>query len=294
MAEINEGRVAVVTGASSGVGKAAAKALAAQGWHVIAQGRDRERTAAAEADIRAVAAPGAEVDMIRGDLSLLSDTARMAKEICGLTDRVDALLNNAGGVRGELVITPEGNEATFAGNHLGHFLLTSRLLHLLKAAAATSEPGTARVLSVTSDGHEGCPGIDWDDLQQTRDWRSGKSYCLAKLCNILFTRELAKRLATDGIVANAMHPGVVTSNFVSHAEPRMRNYIETLESFPPEVGADTLVWLATAPETGTLTGGYFYRRQALSPSAAALDDNAAARLWEESEALVSRAGYAHG
>jgi len=200
------------------------------------------------------------------------------------------MLNNAGGVRNELTMTSEGNEATFAGNHLGHFLLTNRLMPLLRTAAATSEPGAVRVLSVTSNGHEGCPGLDWGDLQQTRDWSSGKSYCLAKLCNILFTRELAKRLAADRIVANAMHPGVVTSNFVNHAQARMRDYIATLESFPPEVGADTLVWLATSPETGKVTGGYFYEREALSPSAAALDDSAAVRLWQESEALVARAG----
>ena len=290
MAEQDEVQVAVVTGASSGIGKAAAKALVARGWHVIAHGRDPERTGVAEAEIRAAAAAGAKVDMICGDLSLMSDTARMAKEIESLTGKVHALLNNAGGVRGELVITSEGNEATFAGNHLGHFLLTNRLMPLLRAAAATSKPGTVRVVSVSSTGHEGCPGLDWDDLQQTRAWNSGKSYCVAKLCNILFTRELAKRVAADGIVANAVHPGVVASNFVNHAEPRMKSYIETLQSVSPEEGADTLVWLATAPEAGMVSGGYFHNRAALSPASAALDDEAAARLWRESEALVARAG----
>jgi NAD(P)-dependent dehydrogenase (short-subunit alcohol dehydrogenase family) len=283
-------QIAVVTGASSGIGKAAAKALVAQGWHVIAHGRDPERTAAAEVDIRAAAAPGAKLDMIRGELALLSDTERMAREIAHLTDKVHALLNNAGGVRSELVITPEGNEATFAGNHLGHFLLTNRLLPLLRAAAVNRKPGAVRIVNVSSTGHTSSPALDWDDLQQTRAWASGKSYCLAKLCNILFTRELAKRLASDGIVANAMHPGVVASNFANHCEPGMKSYMATLDSQSPEVAADTLVWLASAPEAGDVTGGYFHNREGLSPSAAALDDKAAKWLWQESEALVARAG----
>lgn len=283
-------RVAVVTGASSGVGKAAAKALAAEGWHVIAHGRDPGRTAAAAAEIRKAAAPGAKVDIVRGDLALLTDTARMAGEIRGLTDKVHALLNNAGGVRSERIVTSEGNEATFAGNHLGHFLLTNQLLPLLRAAAAGRERGTVRVLAVSSTGHEYCSGIDWNDLQLIRQWASGPAYCVAKLCNILFIRELAKRVAADGIVANAMHPGVVASNFASHAEPQMQNYLATLQSVSPEAGADTLFWLATAPEAGKVTGGYFHDRKAVAPAPLALDDGAAARLWAESEALVERAG----
>ena len=285
-----ERRIAVVTGASSGIGKAVAKALVARGWHVIGQGRDPERTRAAATEIRAAAAPGAKLDMVRGDLAWMADTARMAAEIAGLSDKIHVLVNNAGGVRAELVITPEGNEATFAGNHLGHFLLSNRLMPQLKAAAAGSERGTVRILAVSSNGHEGCPGIDGDDLQLTREWNTGKSYCLAKLCNILFTRELARRLAGDGIVAHALHPGVVSSNFVTHAQPGMRAYIETLESFPPEVAADTLVWLATAAEAGQSSGGYYHGREQISPSPAALDEAAAARLWAESEQLIARAG----
>jgi NAD(P)-dependent dehydrogenase (short-subunit alcohol dehydrogenase family) len=164
------------------------------------------------------------------------------------------------------------------------------LLPLLRAAAAQSAPGTVRVLSVSSTGHEHCPGVDWDDLQQTRQWVSGKAYCLAKLCNILFTRELAKRVCADGIVANAMHPGIVDSNFVNHAEPGMKSYMQTLELISPESAADTLVWLATALEVGRVTGGYFHKRAQLNPAPAGSDDEAAARLWAESEALVARAG----
>ena len=284
-------QVAVITGASSGVGKAAATLLAAHGWHVIAHGRDPERTAAAEREIRAAASADARIDMIRGDLALLSDTARMAKEIATLTNKVHALLNNAGGVRAELVITPERNEATFAGNHLGHFLLTQKLMPLMRAAVADSAPGTVRIVSVSSTGHLSSPPIDWNDLQLTQNWVSGKSYCFAKLCNILFTRELAKRGAADGIVAHAMHPGVVASNFANHCEPGMKSYMETLNLLPPEIAADTLVWLASAPEPGNASGLYYYNREALAPSPAALDAATAARLWQESEALLARAGF---
>jgi len=281
-------RVAVVSGASSGVGRAAARALAAKGWHVIALGRDAGRTAAAAADIRGAAPPGTRVDVIRGDLALLADTARMAKEIASLTDAVDVLVNNAGGVRAERVITQEGNEATFAGNHLGHFLLTNRLIPLLRSSARSAAPGSVRVVSVSSNAHEYAKGVDWNDLQQMREWTSGKSYCLAKLCNILFTRELAKRVVADGIVATVMHPGVVNSNFASHAEPGMKSYLHTLKSISPEEAADTLVWLATAAEAGQPSGGYFQHRQLIEPSRAAQDDAAASRLWTESEALVAR------
>lgn len=284
-----ERRVAVVTGASSGIGKAAAQALVAQGWDVVAHGRDPERSASAEVDIRAAAAAGARVHMIRGDLSLMSDTVRMAGEIAAFTDKVHVLLNNAGGARAEYMITPEGNETTFAGNHLGHFLLTNRLLPLLRAAALASEPGTVRVVSVSSSGHEVSPDIDWDDLQMKQNWVSGRAYCLAKLYNVLFTRELARRAAADGIVANAMHPGIIGSNFMNHCEPGMKSYMKTQDLKSPEVGADTLVWLATAPEGGSTTGGYFHNRQPVAASAAALDDQAAARLWKESETLIANA-----
>lgn len=291
MSDMDTKRVAVVTGASSGLGKEAAKALASQGWHVIGHGRDAGRSAAAEAEIRAAAAPGAKVDMIRGDLAMLSDAARMAEEIAGLTSTVHVMLNNAGGMRSEFVLTPEGNEVSFAGNHLGHFLLTKRLMPQLLAAATSSPAGTVRVISTTSDGHLYCPGINWDDLQLIENWDSGNAYCLVKLYNVLFTRELAKRGAADGIIAHALHPGVIASNFTSHVVESTKAYMDTLDAQPPEVAAEPLVWLATSAEAGQITGQYWNQSKAQAPSPAALDDDNATRLWAESEALLAKAGY---
>jgi NAD(P)-dependent dehydrogenase (short-subunit alcohol dehydrogenase family) len=276
-------RVAVITGASSGIGTEAAKAFAAQGWHVIAQGRDAARSAAAESEIIAVAT--GRVEMLSCDLALLSDTARLADSISALTDRVDVLLCNAGGMRQELVVTAEGNDASFAGNHLGHFLLAKRLMPQLRAS------GAARVISTTSDGHFYCKGIDWDNLQLMRNWISGASYCQVKLFNVLFTRELAKRGAADGIVAHAFHPGVVASNFTEHVVESTRAYMATLDAQPSEVAAQPLVWLATADEAGQSSGLYWNMGVAEPPNPIALDEAVAARLWAESEALLARVGF---
>ena len=254
-------------------------------------GRDPERSAAAAAEIRAEAAPGARVDFVRADFDRMAEVLRAAEEIHGLTARVDVLVNNAGGLRKGRIVTPEGNEATFAANHLAHFLLTRELLPLLRDAAADAPPGSVRVLAVSSDGHEVCPGFDWDDLQmlERADFSTTGAYTQAKLANILFTRELDRRVAADGIVAHAMHPGSVDSNFKSHAEEAIQAYIGTLELHSPEVAAETLVWLATAPENGVDGGRYFQGLAELSPSPLALDDELARRLWQESEKLL--AGY---
>jgi len=277
--------VAVVTGASSGIGKEAAKALAGMGWQVIAIGRNPRRCADALPEIREQARNPEQVHMLCADLALMAETARAADEIAALTDRVDALLNNAGDVTRDRRLTAEGNENTFASNHLGHFLLTQRLLPLLRKAAAG--PGTPRIVAVSSTGHEHTDGLDWDDLQSIDNFISGSAYCRAKLANILFTRELARRLAAEGMVAHVMHPGVVASNFASHADQQMQDYMATLDGETPEAAADTLVWLATADDTATTSGDYFYQRERIPTSEAARDDDAARRLWEESEKLVA-------
>src|SRR5260370_710155 len=253
-------RVAVVTGASSGIGKETAKALAAQGWRVIAIGRDPGRSAAAEKEIR-TASSGGKVDMIHADLALMAEAARAARDIATCTDRIDVLVNNAGGMAKRKVMTSEGYEENFAGNHLGPFLLTTRLLPLLRRAAAAAPRGSVRIINTSSDASEMVKGLPWDDLQMRDNYSPGAAYCHAKLANVLFARGLAKRLAGDGIVAHAVHPGTVDSNFITHAEERTQAYIRTLAPLTPAQGADTLIWLATAGEPGKSSGGYFYQRK---------------------------------
>ena len=258
-----------------------------RGWRVIGVGRDPVRCAAAESELRA----RGRFDMVRADMTLMAETSRAAAAIAALTRRIDVLLNNAGGIRDAMVITPEGHEATFAANHLAAFLLTLKLLPTLRTTAAGSPLGTVRIVGTSSDGHEYCAGMNWDDLNFANDWLHGSAYCQAKLANVLFARELAKRLAPDGIVSNVIHPGTVSSNFASHGDAGLQAYMATLteRTITPEAAAATLVWLATAREAGEITGRYYHQGVERDPAPAAMDDAAAARLWELSEALV--AGY---
>ena len=252
--------VALVTGASSGIGKSTAIKLVALGWQVIGVGRDPRRSAAAE-------------------------------EVFSRTGRLDVLINNAGGVRDRQIITAEGTEATFAANHLAPFLLTRELMPLLKASAASQPPGTTRVIAVSSSAHRMIDGLNWDDLQTLGDFQPALAYGRAKLANILFTRELARRAEPEGIVAQVMHPGRVASNFASHGDQGMRAYMAAADTVSPEEPAATLTWLATEPEGGRRGGRYFYQKAEETPSAAAQDDAAAGKLWAESEALLAKLGF---
>jgi len=284
--------VVVITGASSGIGKATAKAFARLGWHVIGTGRTPARCDEAEAQIRAVAAPGARIDFLRGDLSLMAETKRIAGEIATLTDHVTVLINNAGGVRDRRYVTTEGTEETFTANHLAPFLLTRELLPMLKAAAAAGDAGSVRVLAVASKAYLATGGMHWDDIQHIEgEFPAAGVYCEVKLANVLFTRELNRRLAADGIVAQALTPGPVATNFFSHGDAVMQEYGRTADAMTPDEVAKTLVWMATAPETGRDGGRTFYAmaEEPLAPQGA--DDEAAARLWEESEKILATIGY---
>ncbi len=285
--------VAVVTGASAGIGLATSRQLVELGWQVIGVGRDPERSAQATSEIQAAARDGGSFTMLRADLSLMAEVKRLAGEIAALTPRVDILINNAGGVRDKRIVTSEGLEATFSANHLAPFLLTRELKPLLDAAVAASEPHSVRVIAVSSLGHRVVPGLDWDDLQSLEgDFSPGLAYSEVKLANLLFTRELARRVGPDGIIAQSMHPGVTATNFAVHGDDGMKAWYANIEDpFSPDVPAATLVWLATDPEGGRDAGRYFHLKAEEIPADNALDDEAAARLWVESEKLLAQLGY---
>lgn len=284
-------RVVVVTGASAGIGKATATAFARMGWHVIGTGRTPERCDQAEADIRSVASAEARVDFLRADFCEMHEVKRVADAIAGLTDRVDVLINNAGGVRDQRYVSSEGLEATMAANHFATFLLTRELLPLLKATAAHSPPGSVRVLAVSSEAHRVVETIRWDDLCWEKDYAPSPIYCQAKLCNNLFIRELNRRVSADGIVAQAMGPGVVLTNFASHGDDAMQSYMKDAPGASAEEAARTLVWMATSPECGIDGGRYFYELQEKPVTPLASDDEAAARLWTETEKILAGIGY---
>ncbi|MFA7603129.1 MAG: SDR family NAD(P)-dependent oxidoreductase [Novosphingobium sp.] len=284
---IGKARVAVVTGASSGIGKEVARALVGQGWRVIGTGRDPGRMAEAEAEIAAAAADGGAIEMLRADLSLLAEARRLAAGIAARTDRIDVLVNNAGGMTDRLAMTAEGLEANFAGNHLGPFVLTEGLLPLLRAAAADAPTGAVRILMTASDASEMVPGIDLDDMQSLAAFNPGLAYCTGKLANVLFARALAGRLAGSGIVAHAMAPGATDTPFFSYAPKETQEHTRNLPKLTAAEGADTLIWLATAEEPGHGSGGYWERRAPRPPHPQVDDPAVVERFWRESEKLVA-------
>lgn len=281
--------VAVITGASSGIGKEIAIALAREGWRIIGTGRNPERIEAAKAAIVS-ASSGGQVDMLQADLSLLADAKRLAVKIMELTGRLDVLVNNAGGMTDKLRMTSEGLEENYAANHLGPFVLTRELLPLLRQTAADSPSGQVRVLFTSSDASEMFPAINFDDLQNLDKYNPGATYCAGKLANVLMAKELAERERKTGIVCHSVHPGPVDTNFFSCVPEETKEYIMNLDKITGEQGADTLVWLATSDEGASRSGSYWYQRTVREPNAMVEDSNLRKRFWSETEKLVASAG----
>lgn len=278
------GKTCIVTGASAGIGQAIAQGLAARGAHVVLVCRNRARAEAAQHAIR-TATGNATIDIALADLSSQAEIRRLAQELLGRYPRIHALCNNAGVVNMKRTVTVDGIETVFAVNHLAYFLLTQLLLPRLVESAP------ARIVNVASDAHH-WGTLDFNDLQNERRYRGLKVYGQSKLCNLLFTRELARRIAGTGVTVNSMHPGGVATGlgwnngwWAVLASKALKPFLRTAEQ-----GADTAIYLTTAPEVAHVIGTYFYNRREHRPSQAAQDDEAARRLWEVSEQLTATRG----
>jgi len=279
-----QSKTVIITGANSGIGLEAAVGLAKLGATVVMACRNPAKAEAARADI-VQRSNGGDVQAMSLDLASFDSIRGFAKEALDRFANIDVLLNNAGLVMRSRTETVEGFESTFGVNHLGHFLLTSLLLDRLKATPA------ARVVTVASDAHKFAgAGIPFDDLNANKKYAAFKIYGQSKLANILFTRELAKRLHNDGssLTANCLHPGFVASNFGrSDALGNIAMVLGRPFAISAERGALTSIFLASDPSVATTSGKYFYKCEARDPSAKGSDDIAAARLWDVSEQLIA-------
>jgi len=278
-----DGRTVVITGANSGVGKATAVALARAGADTVITARHEGRGRQAVADIRRDS--GSEkVDLVVFDLADLASVRKGADQVLDRCGRIDVLVNNAGLVLSERTETVDGFEATFATNHLGPFLLTRLLTDRLVASSPS------RVVNVASTAHRGARrGLDFDDLQSTRNYRGMQAYSRSKL---------ARQLSGTGVTANSLHPGTVASGFArdDDATGFLAFGVKVIEPFilTPAKGARTSVYLASSPEVANVTGQYFVKCRARAPSPAARDEAAGALLWSVSEELVDRATAGSG
>jgi NAD(P)-dependent dehydrogenase (short-subunit alcohol dehydrogenase family) len=272
-------RIGVVTGASSGIGLQTALGLARTGMRVVMVGRDRGRTEMARRFVTERSGSD-RVDFTLADFSRLAEIRRLADEILSTHDRLDLLVNNAGLLSPKYRLSADGFELTFAVNHLAPFLLTNLLLERLKASAP------ARIVTVASEAHRG-NRIDLGDLARPRDWTMLKAYGRSKLCNILFTCELASRLDPGDVVAACLHPGAVATAIGQRGGLTELGW-RFLKPFmiSPERGAETPIFLATVPDPAPFHGGYIIRKVLVQPDATALDRGLARRLWDESARLV--------
>ena len=273
MSQSMQGKVCLITGATSGIGKETALGLARRGAHVAMVGRDAERTRATADWIRREAGTE-QVAFLLADLSSQASVRMLAREVRDKYPRLDVLVNNAGAIFTRREATVDGFERTWALNHLAYFLLTRELLELLKASAP------ARIVNVASTMHHGGI-IDFDNLQGERGYGGVRAYRQSKLANVLFTYALARRLEGTGITANCLHPGGVATRFGHNRRGAIDLILRLARPFllTAEQGAATSLYLASSPEIASVTGKYFARCNPARSSAASHDEALQERLW---------------
>jgi len=285
-----QGKVVVVTGSNVGIGFETAVGVAALGATTVLACRNQAKAEVAAREVTQ-RTWNDDVHVVPLDLADLASVRKAAEDIGARWDRLDVLVNNAGGTWSERTLTAQGFEYTFGVNHLGHFALTNLLLDRLRSGAPS------RIVNVTSVGHHAAwGGLRFEDLQSEKGYKAMEAYSRSKLANVLFTRELAKRLKGSGVTANAVHPGPVRSGFGMDGDLTgfMGFGLRLVRPFEisPRRGAKTSLYLATSPDVTAKTGMYWARSKPGHMSRQARNDEAATRLWIESERLVASVGFA--
>jgi NAD(P)-dependent dehydrogenase (short-subunit alcohol dehydrogenase family) len=278
-----KGKTVLVTGASSGIGLEAAADLAVEGATVVIVARNSSKGEPALAEIRKRSRSNA-VSLLLCDFSSQASVRAFAASFRAAHTRLDVLVNNAGTISQNRVVTTDGFELTFAVNHLAPFLLTTLLLDLVERSAPS------RIVNVASEAHRH-DDMDFANLQfEHGGYSLRKAYNRSKLANVLFTNELARRLDGKGVTANSVHPGVVATNIWNHTPWYLKPLVLPWKVMMLDAakGAETVVYLATSPEVEGKSGGYYRKRVRVEPSPLAMDRAVAARLWDESSKLTGR------
>jgi retinol dehydrogenase-12 len=276
-----QGKVCLVTGATSGIGLYTAVGLAKAGATVVMVGRDGVKGGQARAQVEALAGAGAgPIHLLLSDLASMSLIRKLAADVEAQFGALHVLVNNAGAINQTRTLTKDGYETTFGVNHLSYFLLTHLLLPLLERS------GSGRIVNVASDAHKG-GNLNFEDLQLERGWSGWKSYANSKLMNVMFTYALARRLEGKKVTANCLHPGVIASGFGKNDPGIFKFLVGLAQPFmlSSEKGAQTSIFLATAPEVEGQSGGYYARSKLSRSSGRSRDQMAQERLWTESAKL---------
>jgi NAD(P)-dependent dehydrogenase (short-subunit alcohol dehydrogenase family) len=273
-------KTVVITGGTSGIGEVAAEALAQMGARIVLIARNKSRAEATLTRLRA-SGPSIAHSVYLADLTRLAEMKRVAAEIAKREPPIDILINNAGALFASRRLTEDGLEYTFALNHMSYFVVTEGLRERLLAS------GAARIINTASAAHEGAT-LDFDDLQSAKGFRATRAYGRSKLCNILFTRQLAQSLQGSGVTANCLHPGFVATRFADESGGLISRIVWLAKSFAisPAQGAQTIIYLASSPDVTGVSGKYFFKCRPTTPSAPALNDRAALALWERSAVLA--------
>ena len=275
------GKVCLVTGSTDGIGKVSARVLAELGAKVIIVGRDPEKSAIVLAELRSISG-NKNIDLLMADLAVMQEVRDLADQVISRYDRLDVLLNNAGGYFTKHEITSDGLEMTFALNHMSYFLLTNKLMELLKFSAP------ARIVNVSSDAHYGVD-IEFENLNGEQEYKAWKAYQKSKLANVLFTYELLKKVPGN-ITVNCLHPGFVATNF-GHNNGGFFGPVlkiaQRISAIDPEEGAKTSIFLCSAPEVKGVSGKYFYKCQLKTSSRESRNMDTGKRLWQISSDIAS-------